>query len=117
LLAPSRPLAPSRLLALSRLFVVVLGLLSLILALRFQMIVPALLFTLSMWTAGMLVPTLAALAGRKLGKRAALYSLLGGTLSSLAWKIWQPLDVDALFVGLGCSLLVAVAAQVLHARS
>jgi len=117
LLAPSRLLASSRLLALSRLFVVVLGLLSLILALRFQMIVPALLFTLSMWTAGMLVPTMAALVGRRLRKDTALYSLLGGTLSSLAWKIWQPLDVDALFVGLGCSLLVAVAAEVLHTRS
>jgi SSS family solute:Na+ symporter len=110
-------LAPSRLLALSRLLVVVLGLLSLIMALRFQMIVPALLFTLSMWTAGMLVPTLAALVGRRLRKDTALYSLLGGTLSSLAWKIWQPLDLDALFVGLGCSLLVAAASEVLHARS
>jgi SSS family solute:Na+ symporter len=110
-------LATSRLLALSRLFVVVLGLLSLILALWFRMIVPALLFTLSMWTAGMLVPTLAALVGRKLRKGTALYSLLGGTLSSLAWKIWQPFDVDALFVGLGCSLLVAATSEVLHARS
>jgi SSS family solute:Na+ symporter len=103
-----------QLLALSRVFVIVLGLLSLILALWFQMIVPALLFTLSMWTAGMLVPTLAALMGRKLRKRTALYSLLGGALCAMAWRILQPVDVDALFVGLGSSLLVAVASEVLH---
>jgi SSS family solute:Na+ symporter len=113
-----RPAASDgQLLARSRLFVIVLGLLSLILALWFRMIVPALLFTLSMWTAGMLVPTLAALVGRRLKKGTALYSLLGGTFSSLMWKIWQPAHIDALFVGLGCSLLVAVASEVGHARS
>jgi len=102
----------AQLLALSRLLVIVLGVLSLSLALWFQMIVPALLFTLSMWTAGILVPTLAALAGRKLRKDTALYSLLAGALSSLAWKIVQPFDVDALFIGLGFSLLVAMALEV-----
>jgi SSS family solute:Na+ symporter len=100
-----------QLLALSRLLVIVLGVLSLGLALWFQMIVPALLFTLSMWTAGILIPTLAALTGRKLRKDTALYSLLGGALSSLAWKIMQPFDVDALFVGLGFSLLVAMVSE------
>ena len=104
-----------QLLALSRLLVIVLGVLSLMLALWFQMIVPALLFTLSMWTAGVLVPTLAALMGKKLGKDTALYSLLGGALSSLAWKIVQPFDIDALFVGLGFSLLVAITLEVFHA--
>ena len=104
-----------QLLALSRLFVIVLGGLSLGLALWFQMIVPALLFTLSMWTAGILVPTLAALTGRKLRKDTALYSLLGGAFSSLTWKIVQPFDIDALFVGLGFSLLVAMASEVFHA--
>jgi len=104
-----------QLLALSRLFVVLLGMLSLGLALWFRMIVPALLFTLSMWTAGILVPTLAALTGRKLRKDTALYSLLGGALASLAWKMAQPSDVDALFVGLGFSLLVTIASEVFHA--
>jgi len=104
-----------QLLVLSRLFVIVLGILSLGLALWFRMIVPALLFTLSMWTAGILVPTLAALTGRKLRRDTALYSLLGGALSSLAWKIVQPFDIDALFIGLGFSLLVAMASEVFHA--
>ena len=104
-----------QLLALSRLLVIVLGILSLILALWFQMIVPALLFTLSMWTAGILIPTLAALTGRKLRRDTALYSLLGGAFSSLTWKIVQPFDIDALFVGLGFSLLVAIALEVFHA--
>ena len=106
-----------RLLALSRLFVVVLGALSLMLALWFQMIVPALLFTLTMWTAGMLIPTLAALTGRKLRKGTALYSLLGGTVCSLVWKIWQPLEIDALFIGLGCALIVTSVSEMVHARS
>jgi len=108
-------ISEGRLLTLSRLLVIVLGILSLSLALWFQMIVPALLFTLSMWTAGILVPTLAALTGRKLRKDTALCSLVGGALSSLAWKIVQPFDVDALFVGLGFSLLVAIALEVFHA--
>jgi len=108
-------ISEGRLLALSRLLVIVLGILSLGLALWFQMIVPALLFTLSMWTAGILVPTLAALTGRKLRRDTALYSLLGGALASLVWKIAQPFDVDALFVGLGFSLLVAIASEVFRA--
>ena len=106
-----------RLLTLSRLFVVGLGLLSLSLALWFRMIVPALLFTLSMWTAGVLVPTLAALMGIKLRRDTALYSLMGGALSALAWKVVQPAKVDALLVGLGFSLLVAVVSQLVHVRS
>lgn len=97
-----------QLLALSRLFVILLGILSLSVALWFQSIVPALLFTLTMWTAGILVPTLATLTGRKLRRDTALCSLLAGTLSSLLWKIVQPLEIDALFVGLGASLLAVI---------
>jgi hypothetical protein len=95
----------------------VLGTVSLGLAMWFQMIVPALLLTLSIWTAGMLVPTLAALAGCKLRKGTALYSLLAGALSYLAWKIVQPLHVDALFIGLGFALLAAIASEAVRARS
>lgn len=106
-----------RLLTISRLFVVMLGLLSLALALWFRAIVPALMFTLSMWIVGTLIPTLAALMGKRLKKKVALCSLLGGTLSSLVWKVWQPCDIDALFVGLGGSLLVTLVAQFVRARS
>jgi SSS family solute:Na+ symporter len=102
------------LLALSRLFVVLLGILSLSLALWFQSIVPALLFTLTMWTSGVLIPTLATLTGRRLRRDTALYSLLAGTLSSLAWKIVQPIEIDALFVGLGASLLAVIILEVLR---
>jgi len=107
-----RPAAGEReLLALSRLFVAALGLLSLALALWFRAVVPALLFTLSMWTAGILVPTLAALLGWRLSGQVALCSLLGGVLSSLAWRIFQPAPIDALFIGLGGSLLATLIAQ------
>jgi len=112
-----RPAAPERrLLALSRLFVVLLGLVSLILAMWFQMIVPALLFTLTVWTSGILIPTLLVLTGKKLRPDTALYSLLAGTLSSLVWKIVQPLSVDALFVGLGASSLTVVASETVRAH-
>jgi hypothetical protein len=55
--------------------------------------------------------------GWKLGRSTALYSLLAGTLSSLAWKIWQPCELDALLVGLGCALLVTVASEIAGRRS
>jgi SSS family solute:Na+ symporter len=97
-------------LTLSRVFVVALGLLSFALALWFRAVVPALLFTLSMWTAGVLIPILAALFGYRLSRRVALSSLLGGTVASLAWRILQPWPVDPLFVGLGGSLLVTLVA-------
>jgi len=109
-------ISEGRLLTLSRLFVILLGLLSLALALWFQMIVPALIFTLSIWTAGVLVPTLAALMGRRLRGKTALYSLAGGALSCLVWKVVQPLDVDPLFVGLGFSLLVVATSEFLATR-
>jgi SSS family solute:Na+ symporter len=110
-----RPAAgQGQLLVLFRLFVVALGVLSLGLALWFQSIVLALLFTLTMWTAGILIPTLATLTGRRLRKDTALYSLLAGMLSSLVWKIVQPFEVDALFTGLGASLLVVIALEILR---
>ncbi len=100
-----------RLLWASRLGVVVLGMASLGIALWFQMILPALLFTLTMWTCGMLIPTLAALAGRRLRPRAALACLLSGAGSALIWQVWQPVDIDPLFVGLGFSLIAAIVAS------
>lgn len=112
-----RPSASEReLLTLSRLFVAALGLLSLTVALWFRAVVPALMFTLSMWTAGILIPTLATLFGCKLSKRVALCSLLGGTLFSLAWRILQPRHVHALFIGLGGSLLVTLMAGQIERR-
>jgi Na+/proline symporter len=112
-----RPSAGEReLLTLSRVFVVVLGLLSLALALWFRAVVPALLFTLSMWTAGILIPTLAALFGYRLSQRVALSSLLGGTVSSLTWRMLQPAPVDALFVGLGGSMVVTLVAAWIENR-
>ncbi|GAJ05629.1 unnamed protein product, partial [marine sediment metagenome] len=67
----------------SRIFIIILGLLSLTVALYFQMIIPALVFTLTIWTAAMLVPTLLALTGRKIRNDTAFYCLLGGALSAL----------------------------------
>lgn len=95
----------------SRMFIIILGLLSLTLALYFQMIIPALVFTLTIWTAAILVPTLIALTGRKIRKDTAFYSLLGGALSALIWKITQPFNIDALFIGLGFSISIVIISE------
>ena len=101
-----------KLLGFSRLFVLVLGIMSLGLALWFRMIVPALLFTLKVWIAGILIPTLAALAGIKLSRATAFYCLAGGALACLVWKALKPLPIDALFVGLGFSLLIVMGRKI-----
>lgn len=95
----------------SRMFIIILGLLSLVLALYFQMIVPALIFTLTIWTAAILVPTLVALTGRKIRNDTAFYCLLGGALSALIWKITQPFNIDALFIGLGFSISIVIISE------
>jgi Na+/proline symporter len=106
-----------QILIVSRFLVVVLGLASLSIAVWFQEIVPALMFTLSMWTAGILVPTLAALAGVRLKKPAALCSLVGGVLSYVGWEIWRPCAIDPLFVGLAASLLLSLTVRLMDNRS
>ncbi|MCX6000394.1 MAG: sodium:solute symporter family protein [Chloroflexi bacterium] len=100
-----------QLIMVSRMFITILGLLSLVLALYFHMIIPALVFTLTIWTAAILVPTLIALTGRKIRNDTALYCLLGGALSALIWKITQPFNIDALFVGLGFSISILVISE------
>lgn len=95
----------------SRMFIIILGLLSLVLALYFQMIIPALIFTLTIWTAAILVPTLVALTGRKIRNDTAFYCLLGGALSALIWKITQPFNIDALFIGLGFSISIVIISE------
>ena len=54
---------------------------------------------------------LAALTGVRLRPRAALGSLLGGAGAALLWRVVQPIEVDALFVGLGVSLIVTCIVQ------
>ncbi len=113
-----KPSLPTRrLLWVSRGAVVVLGAASLGIALWFRQVVPALLFTLTMWTAGMLIPTLAALVGKRLPRKTALYCLLGGALSALVWEMWHPWPVDSLFVGLGVSLTITGMRRIIPPRN
>ena len=95
----------------SRMFIIILGLLSLILALYIKMIIPALVFTLTIWTAAILVPTLVGLTGRKIRNDTAFYSIIGGALSALIWKITQPFNIDALFIGLGFSISIVIISE------
>jgi len=95
----------------SRFFVFALGLLSLILALYFQDIITALVFLLTVWTSGILLPTLAALSGRRLSERAALASIFVGGTSSILWGLYPLYAIDPLFVGLFLAFAASALAQ------
>jgi Na+/proline symporter len=103
-----RRLSERRLLLLSRLCVALLGIISLIIALAFREIIPALIFLLTVWISGILIPTMAALLGYKLRERAALGCMVLGALSSTIWKAFPLAGVDPLFVGLGVSIVAAL---------
>ncbi|MEA3254431.1 MAG: sodium:solute symporter family protein [Candidatus Altiarchaeota archaeon] len=93
---------------ISRLLVIVLGFISLLLALYFQQIVPALIFLLTVWISGILVPTLSALLNYRLNEDAAFCSIVFGSAAAVIWRFLPLMEIDPLFIGLGCSLLVAV---------
>ncbi len=100
-----------------RILVVVLGVISLVLALYFRQIVPALIFLLTVWISGILVSTLAALLNLRLSENAAFSSIFSGSLAAVVWALGviqdlmppHLLDIDPLFVGLTCSLIAALA--------
>jgi SSS family solute:Na+ symporter len=90
-----------------RFFVVLLGILSLLLALYLREIVPALIFLLTIWISGVLISTLAALLDLRLREKAAFYSIVAGSLTATLWRFLPLSDIDPLFIGLACSLIVA----------
>ena len=92
----------------SRLLVIALGFISLLLALYFRQIVPALIFLLTVWISGILVPTLSALMNYRLSGDAAFCSIVSGSAAAVIWGFIPLMEIDPLFIGLGCSLLVAV---------
>lgn len=92
----------------SRILIVALGIASLLLALYFRQIVPALIFLLTVWISGILVSTLSALLNFRLKESAAFYSIVSGSLTAVFWKFFPLLDIEPLFMGLVCSLAVAI---------
>jgi SSS family solute:Na+ symporter len=92
----------------SRLFVVVLGIISLLLAFYFRQIVPALIFLLTVWISAVLVSTLAALLNFRLSENAAFSSIIVGSLTAVIWKFAPLMEIDPLFAGLTASLIAAV---------
>ena len=101
-------LSDRKLLQLSRLFIVLLAVISLISALIFQEIIPALIFFLSVWISAMVMPTLSALLGRKLKERTAVLCILVGAILTVAWKIFPMFGIEPLFVGITASFIIAV---------
>ncbi len=94
----------------SRLMVILLGAASLYLALYFQEIIPALIFLLTVWISGMLIPTLYTLFYLRLTQSAAFLSIVSGSLAAVLWRFYPLMDaasIDPLFVGLTCSLIFA----------
>jgi SSS family solute:Na+ symporter len=96
-----------------RLAVVFLGAVSLLLAFYFQQIIPALIFTLTVWTAGILVPTLAALFRLRLSPSAAYVAILAGSLSALICRFIPITTYDPLLVGLLASAFAAGAVSII----
>jgi SSS family solute:Na+ symporter len=93
---------------MSRIMVVVLGAISFLLALYFKEIVPALIFTLTVWISGILIPTIAALFNLKLSENAAISSVVVGSITAIFWKFFPFCGIDPLFVGLTCSLFSTI---------
>jgi Na+/proline symporter len=97
-----------RLVFYSQFFVFALGAISLVLALYFKDVITAIVFLLTVWTSGILIPTLAVLVKRRFSEKAALASIFAGGLSSLLWGIRPLYAIDPLFIGLFFSITFAL---------
>ncbi|MFH0860081.1 MAG: sodium:solute symporter family protein [Candidatus Altiarchaeota archaeon] len=98
----------SSLIMASRLFIIVLGVGSLLIALYFFDIIEALSALLTVWISGVLVPTMAALLSVRMSSRAAALSMILGTSASVLWTVTPIMPVDPLFVGIFFSLAGAL---------
>jgi len=111
-----------KLVKMNRILVVILGIMSLYLALHFRQIVPALIFLLTVWISGILIPTLSALLNFRLKESAAFAAIIVGSSTAVLWKFLPAIyplteipqelhfifEIDPLFIGLSCSLIIAV---------
>ena len=102
----------NRILKYSRFSILIIGLLSLGLALMLQGIINALMFAYTIYTCGVIIPVLAGFYRKKLKitSNAALAAVIGGGLTGLISKIWaiKYLDLGAILVSLVLLLSVSL---------
>ena len=106
-----KPMSDEQMIYASRLFVVLLGFASLVLALYFQDVLAALVFLLTVWVAGILIPTVTALAGKKIKERSAIASIAAGGIASIIWGLHPFVPIDPLFIGLLAAALATVTSE------
>ncbi|MBN2518730.1 MAG: sodium:solute symporter family protein [Candidatus Altiarchaeota archaeon] len=101
-------LGDNKLVQISRLFVVMLAVTSLVSALIFQEVIPALIFFLSVWVSAMTIPTLSILLDKPLKERTILSCIFLGASSTVLWKALPLFNMEPLFIGLIVSLVIAL---------
>ena len=119
-----RPLARGRLtkraeLATVRLSTVVVGVGSIIFAVKIKSIIDILLYSYNFWSPVVLVPLAAAIMGMKAGVKHFVAGAIGGTAGVLLWKLWlkDPFGIDGLIVGILCNGVVfALAYMIMPGR-
>jgi solute:Na+ symporter, SSS family len=95
----------------SQLLTLVIGALSLFLALRMGNVLELMLYSYAFMVSGLIVPVLAGLFTKKPSAPAALFAMLGGGLTTLILIILDlplPLDLDANIFGISVSLLIYI---------
>lgn len=96
---------------LSQLLTLLIGAAALLLALKMNSVLELMLHSYSFMVSGMLVPVLAALFFKKKNSKAALWSMIGGGLCTLALilsSVSLPLGLDANIFGITLSLVVYI---------
>lgn len=97
-----------RMLLVARGSIVMFGIFSLIMAFWLQTIVSAIVFLLTVWISGMLLPVILSYKF-KLRARTAFAGMLSGAIASISWKaissyVAMPAYADPLFIGIGACL-------------
>ena len=95
--------------------IVMFGIFSLIIAFWLQTIVSAIVFLLTVWISGMLLPIILSYKF-KLRAKTAFAGMLSGALASIFWKaisshVAVPAYADPLFIGIGACLFGLIIAD------
>ncbi len=104
-----------RALLVARGSIIVFSIFSLIVAFWLQTIVSAIVFLLTVWMSGMLLPIILSYKF-KLRSRTAFAGMLSGSIASLSWKVISsyaamPAYADPLFIGIGACLFGLIIAD------
>ncbi|ADL08226.1 sodium:solute symporter family protein [Thermosediminibacter oceani] len=108
-----------RLLAVSRNFTFILGILSLIIALKVPGIIDALIYSYTMYTAGVFIPVMGGLLWKGATRAGALSSIIAGSIIALAGILTKikdkyfgaPVEVYAALISLVIFVIVSLATQ------